>query len=459
MRKVLIANRGEIACRVIAACRSLGLKTVAVYSEADAAALHVEMADEAMAVGPAPARKSYLDKAAVLEAARQSGADAVHPGYGFLSESAEFARMLEEAGLIWLGPDAGTIAIMGDKGAARTAAIEAGVPVLPGTAPLVKEGGADLDALGAEIGFPLLVKATAGGGGIGMRRVEAPEALADAVATTQAHAERTFGDGTVYLERFIRRARHIEIQVFGDGEGRVAVFPERDCTLQRRYQKILEESPAPDLSEEVRDAMKAAARRLAQARRYRSAGTVEFVYDSEKGDWFFLEMNTRIQVEHRVTEMVTGTDLVAMQLRLALGQLDDLAEDYGVLDGRWAIEARLCAEDPQKKFLPRPGTLERLELPTADATLVVDCGLRQGDAVSPHYDSMIGKLVACGPSREAAIARLDAALAAVRVEGVVTNAGFVRRLLGLQAFAEAEVHTQFVDANLAELLAEETTPA
>ncbi|MEQ8899497.1 MAG: biotin carboxylase N-terminal domain-containing protein [Roseovarius sp.] len=458
MKKVLIANRGEIACRVIAACRSLGLETVAVFSEADKAALHVEMADEAVPVGPAPARKSYLDRAAVLEAARQTGADAVHPGYGFLSESAEFARMVEEAGLIWLGPDAETIAVMGDKGAARKAAIEAGVPVLPGTAPLDKAAGADLDALGGEIGFPLLVKATAGGGGIGMRRVETPEALADAVATTQAHAERTFGDGTVYLERFIRRARHIEIQVFGDGEGHVAVFPERDCTLQRRYQKILEESPAPDLSEEVRAAMKAAARRLAQARRYRSAGTVEFVYDAETGDWFFLEMNTRIQVEHRVTEMVTGTDLVGMQLRLALGRLDDLAEEYGVLGRRWAIEARLCAEDPEKNFLPRPGTLERLDLPKADETLVVDCGLRAGDAVSPHYDSMIGKLVACGPTREAAMARLDAALAAVRIEGVVTNAGFVRRLLALEDFAAMKVHTQYVDARLAELLAGEAAP-
>lgn len=459
MKKVLIANRGEIACRVIGACRSLGLKTVAVYSAADEAALHVEMADERVAVGPAPARKSYLDTDAVLEAARQTGADAVHPGYGFLSENAGFARRVEEAGLIWLGPDAETIAIMGDKGQARQAAIAAGVPVLPGTKPFGKEDAADLDALGAEIGFPLLVKATAGGGGIGMRRVETPGELADAVATTQAHAERTFGDGSVYLERFIRRARHIEIQVFGDGAGHVAVFPERDCTLQRRYQKILEESPAPDLSDEVRNAMKEAARRLAQARRYRSAGTVEFVYDSEKGDWFFLEMNTRIQVEHRVTEMVTGTDLVAMQLRLVMGQLDDLAEDYGVLDGRWAIEARLCAEDPQKKFLPRPGTLERLKLPTADETLVVDCGLRAGDAVSPHYDSMIGKLVVCGPSREAAIKRLDAALAEVRIEGVVTNAAFVRRLLALPDFAGAEVHTQYVDANLAKLLEAEATPA
>ncbi|KZY41927.1 acetyl-CoA carboxylase biotin carboxylase subunit [Roseovarius sp. HI0049] len=459
MKKVLIANRGEIACRIIAACRSLGLKTVAVCSEADAAALHVEMADERVEIGPAPARKSYLDKAAVLEAARRTGADAVHPGYGFLSESADFARMVEAAGLIWLGPDAGTIAVMGDKGAARKAAIEAGVPVLPGTAPLGKAVGADLDALGDEIGFPLLVKATAGGGGIGMRRVETPEALADAVANVQAHAERTFGDGTVYLERFIRRARHIEIQVFGDGAGHVAVFPERDCTLQRRYQKILEESPAPDLSEDVRAAMKAAARRLAQARRYRSAGTVEFVYDAETEDWFFLEMNTRIQVEHRVTEMVTGTDLVGMQLRLALGRLDDLAEEYGVLGGHWAIEARLCAEDPEKNFLPRPGRLERLELPASDDTLVVDCGLRQGDAVSPHYDSMIGKLVACGPSREAAMERLDAALAEVRIEGVATNAGFVRRLLALEDFAGAAVHTQYVDANLARLLAGESAAA
>jgi 3-methylcrotonyl-CoA carboxylase alpha subunit len=456
MKSVLIANRGEIACRVIAACHKLGLETVAVCSEADAGALHVRLADRHAVIGPAPAAQSYLDAAALLRAARELGADAVHPGYGFLSENADFARKVEDAGLVWLGPDPATIALMGDKGRARAAAIAAGVPVLPGTDPIPPE--AVFDASLAEgIGFPLLVKAVAGGGGIGMRRVDDPAKLAEVVRTTAAQAARTFRDGTVYLERFIAHARHIEIQLFGDGRGGVAVYPERDCTFQRRFQKVLEESPAPGLPDAVRSAMQNAARDLAAAQRYRGAGTVEFVYEAETQEWFFLEMNTRIQVEHRVTEMVTGTDLVAMQLMLGQGllpPLTDVPAPYG-----WAIEARICAEAPEKGFLPRPGTLTRLDLPEAGPDLVVDCGLRAGDTVTPYYDSMIAKIVARGPNREAARESLLAALGETRIEGAGSNVAFLRLLLEGAAFREGAGHTRYIDENLADLVAAMREPA
>ena len=454
MKTVLIANRGEIACRIIEACRKQNLRSVAVCSEIDANSKHAQMADRAMVIGPAAARKSYLSGAAILRAAQEAGADAIHPGYGFLSENGTFAREVEAAGLVWLGPRPETIAAMGDKGQARRAAIVAGVPVLPGSAPIQLNQDSSLDRLTHEIGFPLLVKATAGGGGIGMRRVDSPADLPDTVRTVQSHGERTFGDGTVYLERFISRARHIEVQVFGDGKGGVAVFPERDCTIQRRFQKILEESPAPGLPDTVRTGMRAAAANLARSQAYRSAGTVEFVYDADRGDWFFLEMNTRIQVEHRVTEMVTGTDIVSMQMQLAQGALGALPEAYVPSGPCWAIEARICAEAPEKGFLPQPGLLSRLDLPESGPALVVDCGLREGDAVSSHYDSMIGKIVAKGPSREAAIDRLAEALAQTRIEGVATNVAFLRLLLRTQAFRSAGAHTRYVDENLTELVRE-----
>ena len=459
MKTVLIANRGEIACRVIEACRKLNLRSVAVCSEIEENAKHSQMADEVVVIGPASARKSYLDGAAVLRAARETGADAIHPGYGFLSENADFARDVEEAGRAWLGPRSETIAKMGDKAQARRAAIAVGVPVLPGSAPLLPEQGDPPASLAEDIGFPLLVKATAGGGGIGMRRIDSLDDLAGAVRTAQAHAERTFGDATVYLERFISRARHIEVQVFGDGNGGVAVFPERDCTTQRRYQKILEESPAPGLPEEVRAAMLAAAARLARSQTYHSAGTVEFVYDADRKDWFFLEMNTRIQVEHRVTEMITDTDIVAMQMELALGTLGALPEAYAAIEGAWAIEARVCAEAPQKGFLPQPGLLTRLDLPPSGPSLIVDCGLRAGDKVSAHYDSMIGKIVARGATREAALERLADALSRTRIEGVETNVGFLRLLLRSAAFRTASAHTRYVDENLTELLKDMQTYA
>ncbi|MEB8386484.1 ATP-grasp domain-containing protein [Rhodobacteraceae bacterium KMM 6894] len=454
MKTVLIANRGEIACRIIQACRKVGLRSVAVCSQSDASARHVALADDSFVLGPAPARQSYLNVDAVLKAAQDARADAIHPGYGFLSENAEFARLVEDRGMIWLGPRAETIAIMGDKGQARMAAIAAGVPVLPGSVPIRLDDAADLDALAAQVGYPLLVKATAGGGGIGMRRVDGPDDLAAVVRTAQKLAERTFGDGTVYLERFVARAHHIEIQVFGDGAGRVAVFPERDCTMQRRFQKILEETPAPGLSNAVRAEMQDAAKRLSAAQTYRSAGTVEFIFDADKGDWFFLEMNTRIQVEHRVTEMATETDLVAMQMQLAMGTLGDLAEVYPLIEQRCVIEARICAEAPEKGFLPQPGRLTRLDLPKAGDNVVVDCGLRAGDDVSPHYDSMIGKIIAKGRTRDEALDRLGRALEQTRIEGVMTNIGFLRVLLLNRDFVEGRVHTRYVDENVARLVDE-----
>jgi len=323
MQKVLIANRGEIACRVMRSCRALGLRTVAVYSEADAGALHVSQADEAQAIGPAPAKQSYLVIDNILAAAKATAADAVHPGYGFLAENSDFAKAVARAGLTWIGPTPESIDDMGDKERARLLARAAGVPILPGSARFAPGDLAGLDEAARTVGFPLLVKASAGGGGIGMRRVDRPEDLAKTVEATQALAEKSFGDGTIYLERLVAKARHIEIQVFGFGDGRAVHMYERECSVQRRFQKIIEETPSPGIAAETRAAMADAAVALVKQERYRGAGTIEFVVDAESGAYHFLEMNTRIQVEHPVTEMTTGLDLVALQIRLARG--DDLS--------------------------------------------------------------------------------------------------------------------------------------
>jgi 3-methylcrotonyl-CoA carboxylase alpha subunit len=451
MKKLLIANRGEIACRVIRSARGLGICTVAVHSEADADALHVQLADEAVAIGPAPAAQSYLRIEALLDAARQTGADAVHPGYGFLSESAGFARAVQAAGLTWVGPAPDTIEAMGDKQRARDLAIAAGVPVLSGS-PRFAVGVLDgLEDAGLAVGYPLLVKAAAGGGGIGMQRVDDPAKLRATVERTQSAAARSFGDGSVFLERFIARARHVEIQVFGFGDGRAVHLFERDCSLQRRFQKIVEESPAPGLPRETVARMAETAVALAAAQRYAGAGTVEYVVDADSGDFFFLEMNTRIQVEHPVTEMVTGTDLVAAQLCLAAG------EELGgslirAAPAGHAIEARLYAENPAKRFLPSPGTLARFDLPQGLPGVRIDTGLRAGDAVTPFYDPMIAKIIAHGPDRDTARARLRAALDAVQIDGLATNRDFLRAVLVDADFASGAVWTGFVDANLSRLI-------
>jgi 3-methylcrotonyl-CoA carboxylase alpha subunit len=452
MTKVLIANRGEIACRIIRGCRRKNFSPIAVYSVADADAQHVHLADAAYPIGPAPVRESYLNIDAILTAARESGATLVHPGYGLLSENAVFAEAVEAAGLTWVGPSPDSIIAMGDKGRARDLAIAAAVPVLPGSPRLDLDDEAGLAAAGAEVGFPLLVKASGGGGGIGMRLVEKPEDLAKTAKSVSALAERTFGDGGVFLERHVTRARHIEVQVFGLGDGRVFHLFDRECSIQRRFQKVIEEAPAPHVPEATRRAMGEAACRLAASRNYAGAGTVEFILDADAvagGDGFyFLEMNTRIQVEHPVTEMVTGVDIVGLQLALAVGDgTEDIAALSPSVSGH-AIECRLYAENPAKKFLPSPGKLEKFVLPEPNDCIRVDTGFTQGDTITPFYDPMIAKIIAKGADRQDALTRMADALAMVEVEGIVTNLDFLKRVIAQPEFARGEVDTRFVDRHL-----------
>lgn len=444
MKSVLIANRGEIACRIARACKGLGLHSIAVFSDADQAALHVALADEAVRIGPASARQSYLDADAILEAARRTGADAIHPGYGFLSESASFAGKVREAGLVFVGPSAEIIAEMGDKGRARARAEAARVPVLPGSGRLAEQDDAELVALAHRVGLPLLVKATGGGGGIGMRRLDTAGDVPAAVARVREQALRSFGDAGVYLEHFVAAARHVEVQVFGTGPGRAVAFPERDCTVQRRFQKVIEESPAANLPDGVSQALREAAARLATEVGYLGAGTVEFIVDAVSGRFYFLEMNTRIQVEHPVTEMVTGLDLVALQLRLAAGEnLGAAIPDAPSAQGH-AIEARLYAEMPGRGFLPSPGRLAELSFPAGDAFVRVESGVRAGDDITAYYDPMIAKIIAWGENREAARVRLSEALARTCVDGVGCNLDFLRAVLEHAEFRQGITTTDFV---------------
>jgi 3-methylcrotonyl-CoA carboxylase alpha subunit len=442
--RVLIANRGEIARRIIRSCRAIGLETVAVYSEADAGSAHVEEADQAVLIGKPRAQESYLVIDRILEAARASGAGLVHPGYGFLSESAVFARAVGEAGLLWIGPAPDQIETMGDKQRAREAAMAAGVPVLPGSARFAAGDVAGIEDAGRAVGFPLLVKAAAGGGGIGMRRVDAADKLAEVAAATQSMAARAFGDGTIYLERFVRQARHVEVQVFGFGDGHVVHLFERDCSVQRRFQKVIEECVAPGLPDELRGRMADTAVALARATQYAGAGTVEYVVDAETLDFYFLEMNTRIQVEHAVTEMVTGVDLVAMQIELARGRLDPL-EQASIVRRGCAVECRLYAENPAKMFMPSPGLLGVFRTPEQSATLRIDSGYREGDQVTPYYDPLIAKIIASGEDRAAAIANAADALKATRIEGIKTNRAFLIACLEDPVFAAGRATTRFID--------------
>ena len=452
MQKVLIANRGEIACRVIRSCRALGLKTVAVHSEADAKALHVAEADEAQPIGPAPAKQSYLVIDGILAAARAAGADAVHPGYGFLAENSDFARAVADARLTWIGPTPDSIDDMGDKERARLLARAAGVPILPGSGRFARSDLAGLAEAADEVGYPLLVKASAGGGGIGMRRVDKPDELLKTVEATQTLAEKAFGDGAIYLERLVAKARHIEIQVFGFGDGRAVHMYERECSVQRRFQKIIEETPSPGLTPATRAAMAHAAVALVKQERYRGAGTIEFVADAESGAFYFLEMNTRIQVEHPVTEMTTELDLVGLQIRLARGDdLSSLTQDSIQPNGH-SIECRLYAENPAINFLPSPGPLTRFRLPTAGDGIRIDTGVREGDQITFHYDPMIAKVVTHGRDRGEAIGRMLAALGEIQVEGVTTNAPFLRRVIDHPAFRAGDTHTGFVTVHGADLL-------
>lgn len=447
-RKILIANRGEIACRVIRTARRLGIATVAVYSDADASALHVAMADEAYAIGRAPARESYLRIDAILEAAKLSGAEAVHPGYGFLAENAEFAEACAAAGRVFIGPPAAAIRAMGSKSAAKALMDEAGVPLVPGY-----HGADQDDATLAEaarrIGFPLLIKPSAGGGGKGMRVVERAADFADALAAARREAGSAFGDDTVLLERYLEQPRHIEIQVFADAHGNTVSLFERDCSIQRRHQKIIEESPAPGLAGEQRERMGAAAIAAARAVGYVGAGTVEFLH--QDGRFYFMEMNTRLQVEHPVTEMVTGQDLVEWQLRVAAGARLPLAQDALSINGH-AIEARIYAEDPARDFLPSIGRLAHLRPPAASAHVRVDTGVRAGDTIGAYYDPMIAKLIVWGADRADAVRRLAAALAEYEVLGVATNLALLQAIAAHPAFARGHVHTGFI-AHHPELLA------
>ncbi len=440
---VLVANRGEIACRVFRTARRMGIRTIAVYSEADAKALHVREADEAVLIGPAPARESYLDAAKVLAAAKQTGAEAIHPGYGFLSENADFAEAVMAAGLVWIGPPPAAIRAMGLKDAAKKLMIEAGVPVTPG----YQGDNQDPDFLAAEaarIGFPVLIKAVAGGGGKGMRKVDRAEDFADALASAQREGQSSFGDPRVLIESYITRPRHIEVQVFGDSHGTVVHLHERDCSLQRRHQKVIEEAPAPGMDQATRDAVTAAAVRAAQAVNYEGAGTIEFIADASDGlkadRIWFMEMNTRLQVEHPVTEAITGVDLVEWQFRVASGEPIPLEQADIPLNG-WAMEARLYAEDPGNGFLPSIGKLEHFVLPD---DVRIDTGVYEGGEVSQFYDPMIAKLIVHANTREEAAGRLAVAASEVEVWPVRTNAGFLVRCLEHPRFVEGDVDTGFI---------------
>jgi len=441
IRTVLVANRGEIARRVVRACRRLGLRSVAVYSEADRDAPHVRDADLAVAIGPAPARESYLDIERIVEAACRAGADAVHPGYGFLSENWRFAEACRRAGLVFVGPSSDAIRTMGDKTAARRLMAAAGVPVVPGSPETVVDVG-EAELCARDVGYPIILKAAAGGGGIGMARVAAAGDLPAAFATAARRAQAAFGRADLYLERFLERPRHVEVQVFGDAAGALVHLGERECSLQRRHQKLVEESPAPNLPPATREGLARAALAGARAIGYVNAGTLEFLLDAS-GGFYFLEMNTRLQVEHPVTEEATGLDLVVEQLRVAGGApLAWRQED--IVPRRAAIECRVYAEDPAKGFLPSPGTIARLELPAGEG-IRVESGVETGTVVSVHYDPLLFKLVAAGATRAEAVERLAEALERCVVEGVRTTLPLLRRVLASRELREGRVHTQMIE--------------
>jgi acetyl-CoA carboxylase, biotin carboxylase subunit len=440
VQKVLVANRGEIAVRVVRACRELGLSSVAVYSTADEHALHVRRADEAVCVGPPHARESYLNVEAILAAARKTGADAVHPGYGFLAENASFAAACRDEGLVWVGPSPEAIEAMGDKARARQLANRAGAPTIPGSDGTVSPE--EAQEVAGRIGYPVLIKAAAGGGGRGIRAARDEAELAGLVAQAAAEAEAAFGDASLYLEKLLVDARHVEVQVLGDAHGNLIHLFERECSLQRRRQKLLEESPSPALDPETRAAMTDAALRIARAASYENAGTIEFLLDGD-GAFYFIEMNTRIQVEHPVTELVTGVDLVKEQLRVAAGEPLSVAQHEVELDGA-AIEVRINAEDPERSFMPSPGEITALALPGGPGVRV-DTAAFAGYHVPPFYDSLVAKLICWGRDREEAIARTRRALEEFVVEGIRTTIPFHLELLADPSVLAGEYHVEFLE--------------
>jgi 3-methylcrotonyl-CoA carboxylase alpha subunit len=450
-RKILIANRGEIACRIIKTARRMGVRTVAVYSEADASARHTRLADEAVLIGPPPARESYLVIDRIIGAARQTGAEAIHPGYGFLTENEEFAAACEKSGIVFIGPPASAIRAMGSKSAAKALMEKAPVPLVPGY------HGADQDAalLKAEadrIGYPVLLKPSAGGGGKGMRVVSAASEFADALASCKREAASSFGDDEVLIEKYVTRPRHVEIQVFADTHGSCVYLFERDCSVQRRHQKVLEEAPAPGMTEARRRAMGEAAVAAARAVGYVGAGTVEFIAD-QTGQFYFMEMNTRLQVEHPVTEMITGQDLVEWQLRVASGEPLPVTQEQLRIRGH-ALEARIYAEDPDRGFLPSTGRLVHLAPPPESLHVRVDTGVEQGDEITPYYDPMIAKLIVWDETRDLALGRMLQALAQYRIVGVANNVEFLSRLIACPAFAQADLDTGLIERERAFLFPE-----
>ncbi|MHC4941437.1 MAG: acetyl-CoA carboxylase biotin carboxylase subunit [Planctomycetota bacterium] len=448
LKKVLIANRGEIALRVIRACREMGVKSVAVYSEADRNALHVRWADQAFCIGPPPVKESYLNVERILEVAKQSGAEAIHPGYGFLAENGEFADACEAAELVFIGPSGEVMRCMGDKIEARRLMTDAGVPVMPGSGGEI----ATLDELRSEaeqIGFPIMIKATGGGGGKGIRIVDEPAGLESAFNMARSEAEKAFGNPVVYMERFLKNPHHIEFQVMADNHGNVIHLCERECSIQRRHQKIVEETPSPLVDKAMRKKMGDVAVRACKSIGYRNAGTVEFLAEDNK-EFYFLEMNTRLQVEHPITEQITGLDLVKMQLKMAAGERLELAQKDVKTQGH-AIEARIYAEDPDQGFLPSVGTVLNVDIP-GGTRVRVDSGLYKGMEVSLFYDPMLAKLVVYDSSRPDAIRRLRRSLNEFHVSGVKTNIPFLLAIIETEAFQEGKYHTGYVEQNLEEIL-------
>ncbi|MHB8268504.1 acetyl/propionyl/methylcrotonyl-CoA carboxylase subunit alpha [Bradyrhizobium sp.] len=453
-RTLLIANRGEIACRVIRTAKAMGLRTVAVYSEADRDALHVAMADEAVLLGPARARDSYLNIERVVDAAKKSGAEALHPGYGFLSENAEFAQACADAKLVFVGPTAAMMTAMGSKSGSKMLMEKAGVPLVPGFHGEAQDEKTLADAAD-KIGFPVLVKASAGGGGRGMRIVRSAGELAAAIVSAKREAKAAFGDDRMLIEKYVDNPRHIEVQIIGDSHGNLLSLFERECTLQRRHQKVIEEAPSPTLNATQRDAVCAAARKAAGAVNYVGAGTIEFVSNGK--DVFFIEMNTRLQVEHPVTELITGIDLVEWQLRVAFGEKLPLKQDEIRLNGH-AVEARVYAENPHKNFMPSVGKIRTWRTPVETDGLRIDAGYREGDAVSPHYDAMLAKVIAWAPTRDAAIDRLNRGLEETDVRGVVTNIPFLSALVTHPKVRANAIDTGFIERELKNLTPEAPPP-
>ncbi|KAA6451503.1 acetyl-CoA carboxylase biotin carboxylase subunit [Bacillus swezeyi] len=442
IKKLLIANRGEIAVRIIRACKELGIDTVAVFSEADREALHVQMADEAFCIGPKLSKDSYLNITNIVSVAKMTGADAIHPGYGFLAENADFAELCEEVNVTFVGPTSEAISKMGTKDVARETMQQAGVPIVPGSKGIIEEI-EDAVSLARDIGYPVIIKATAGGGGKGIRVARTEEELINGIKITQQEAATAFGNPGVYIEKYIEDFRHVEIQVLADTHGNTIHLGERDCSIQRRLQKLLEETPSPALDEGIREQMGQAAVKAAEAVQYTGAGTVEFIYDYREQKFYFMEMNTRIQVEHPVTEMVTGVDLIKEQIKVASGEKLALTQAEVTFSG-WAIECRINAENPEKNFMPSPGKIE-MYLPPGGLGVRVDSAAYPGYSIPPYYDSMIAKVITYGQTREEAVSRMKRALSEFVIEGVHTTIPFHLKLLEHETFVSGEFNTKFLE--------------